>query len=171
VTHPSTDRKTGAFSSEVDTGSREENASKQEIRAPFRFNRNGKGSRREAGFTIIEVLVALALVAVVIVAIGSLMATNVRGVRSFEQHVALMQAARTVMTTGIAPRAELRPGSSSGQIEGYRWTVDVAPLGGEWATDSSDVPWVPGLVRVRVKSPSGAVSDIRTVRLMQRPSE
>jgi hypothetical protein len=34
-----------AFSSEVGTGSREENASKQNTRAPFRFNRNGKGSR------------------------------------------------------------------------------------------------------------------------------
>ncbi|QOZ20301.1 hypothetical protein XI02_38755 [Bradyrhizobium sp. CCBAU 21365] len=33
-----------AFSSEVDTGSREENASKQESRAPFRFHRNGKSS-------------------------------------------------------------------------------------------------------------------------------
>jgi heme oxygenase (biliverdin-IX-beta and delta-forming) len=33
-----------AFSSEVDTDSREENASKQESRAPFRFDRNGKGS-------------------------------------------------------------------------------------------------------------------------------
>ncbi|MTV18854.1 hypothetical protein FDV58_03075 [Bradyrhizobium elkanii] len=30
-----------AFSSEVGTGSREENASKQESRAPFRFDRNG----------------------------------------------------------------------------------------------------------------------------------
>src|SRR6185312_8692715 len=39
---------TGAFSSEVETGSREENASKQESRAPFRFNRNGKGSRSDA---------------------------------------------------------------------------------------------------------------------------
>jgi protein-disulfide isomerase len=42
-----------AFSSEVDTGSRQENASKQKARAPFRFNRDGKGSspgrtRREA---------------------------------------------------------------------------------------------------------------------------
>src|ERR1700728_384727 len=34
-----------AFSSEVDTGSREENASNKEIEPPFRFNRNGKGSR------------------------------------------------------------------------------------------------------------------------------
>jgi CelD/BcsL family acetyltransferase involved in cellulose biosynthesis len=33
-----------AFSSEVETGSRKENASKQKTRAPFRFNRNEKGS-------------------------------------------------------------------------------------------------------------------------------
>jgi general secretion pathway protein I len=130
-----------------------------------------RSGRDEAGFTIIEVLVALALVAVVIVAIGSLMATNVRGVRSFEQHVALTQAARTVMTTQIRPRVELRPGSSSGQIDGYRWAVDVTELGGEWAAGNADVPWVPELVRIRVKSPTGAVSDIRTVRLIQRPSE
>jgi hypothetical protein len=35
-----------AFSSEVETGSRQENASNQESRAPFRFSRNGKGSSR-----------------------------------------------------------------------------------------------------------------------------
>jgi general secretion pathway protein I len=127
--------------------------------------------RQDAGFTIIEVLVALALVAVVIVATGSLMATNMRGARSFEQHVALTQAARTAMVTGIAPRAELRAGTSSGQIDGYRWTVDVAPLRGQWSGPPADAPWLPQLVRVRVKSPSGAVSDIRTVRLMPRPSE
>jgi Family of unknown function (DUF6152) len=34
-----------AFSSEVDTGSREENAPNKEVELPFRFNRNGKGSR------------------------------------------------------------------------------------------------------------------------------
>src|SRR5436309_11143330 len=34
----------GAFSSEVGTGSRQENASNQKSRAPFRFHRNGKGS-------------------------------------------------------------------------------------------------------------------------------
>jgi general secretion pathway protein I len=127
--------------------------------------------RREAGFTIIEVLGALALVAVAIVSIGSLMATNMRGVRSVEQHVTLTQVARAVMTASIPPRAELRPGTSSGRIDGYRWTIDVSPLGGEWAADGADVTWMPELVRVRVTSPTGAISDIRTVRLMQRPSE
>jgi general secretion pathway protein I len=131
--------------------------------------------RRDAGFTIIEVLIALAIVTVSIVAIGSLMATNVRGVRSLEQHVALMQTARTVMTAGLPPRADLHPGTSSGQIDDYRWTVEVTPLGGDWTVPDADIPWAPELVRVRVKSPTGAVSDIRTVRLMQmqkkKPSE
>jgi general secretion pathway protein I len=125
----------------------------------------------EAGFTIIEVLIALALVAVSLVAIGSLMATNARGVRSLEQHVALMQTTRTVMAAAIPPRAELRPGAMSGRTDDYRWTIDVTPLGGGWTVKDADVPWVPELVRVRVRSPSGAISDIRTVRLMQRPSE
>jgi hypothetical protein len=35
---------TRAFSSEVETGSRQENASNQESRAPLRFYRSGKGS-------------------------------------------------------------------------------------------------------------------------------
>jgi general secretion pathway protein I len=130
-----------------------------------------QNDRPDAGFTIIEVLVALALVAVVIGAIGSLMATNIRGVRSFERHVALTQAARTAMTAGIPPRAELRAGTASGLIDGYRWAVDVTPLGGQWSAPPADAPWLPQLVRVRVQSPNGAVSDIRTVRLMPRRSE
>jgi general secretion pathway protein I len=129
--------------------------------------------RRDAGFTIIEVLIALAIVAVSIVAIGSLMATNVRGVMSLEHHVALMQTARTVMTAGLPARADLQPGTLSGQTDDYRWAIDVTPLGGDWAVPDADIPWVPELVRVRVRSPSGAVSDVRTVRLMRmrKPNE
>jgi general secretion pathway protein I len=110
-------------------------------------------------------------VAVSVVAIGSVMATNVRGVRSLEQHVALMQAARTVMTAAIPARAKLGPGALSGQSDDYRWTIDVGPLGRDWAVPGAEMAWVPELVRVRVRSPSGAVSDIRTVRLVHRPAE
>ena len=127
--------------------------------------------RRDAGFTILEVLVALALVAIVIVAVGSVMAGNVRGVRALDRHVALTQAMRTAMATAIPPRDQLVQGTSSGEGDGYRWTVDVSPLGGDWTVPNSDVAWVPELVRLRVRSPRGAVSDIRTVRLMKRPAE
>jgi general secretion pathway protein I len=127
--------------------------------------------RSDAGFTIIEVLIALAIVAVGIVAIGSVMATNVRGVRSLEQHVALMQATRTVMAAGIPARAKLGPGALSGQTDDYRWTIEVGPLGSDWAVPGADVAWVPELVRIRVRSRSGVTSDIRTVRLIHRPAE
>ena len=127
--------------------------------------------RRDAGFTIIEVLVALALVAVVIVAIGSLTAASVRGVRAFERHATLIQATRAAMAWAIPPRDKLQIGRSSGQSDGYRWTVDVTPLGGDWAVPNSRANWEPELVRIRVSAPNGATSDIRTVRLMKRAAE
>jgi hypothetical protein len=45
---------TRAFSSKVDTTLRRENATKQRLRVPFRFNRNGKGSKADASKMIDE---------------------------------------------------------------------------------------------------------------------
>jgi general secretion pathway protein I len=119
-----------------------------------------------AGFTIIEVLIALAVVAVSIVAIGSVMSTNVRGVRSLEQHVTLMQTVRSVMAADIPPRAELGFGTWSGKANDQQWRIDVSPMGEEWSAAGDKVTWVPALVRVQVRSPTGAVMDVRTVRLV-----
>ena len=44
----------GAFSSELDSGSRWENAPKQKTGAPVRFNRNGKGTARRAKWLTVE---------------------------------------------------------------------------------------------------------------------
>lgn len=125
----------------------------------------------EAGFTILEVLIALAVVAVSIVAIGSVMSTNARGVRVLENHVALMQTAQTVLATAIPPRQQLVPGSRSGQLHDFRWQVDVGPVGGDWDPGDADVAWIPELVTIRVRSASGATVDLKTVRLMHRPQQ
>jgi general secretion pathway protein I len=125
----------------------------------------------QAGFTIIEVLIALAVVAVCIVAIGSVMSTNVRGVRSLEQHVALMQTARSTMTSAIPPRAELGPGVLSGQLNDHRWQIDIGPLGGDWVVPDADVAWIPQLVKIHVQSPAGGTFDLQTIRLMHRPRQ
>jgi general secretion pathway protein I len=127
--------------------------------------------RPEAGFTILEVLIALAVVAVSIVAIGSVMSTNTRGVRVLENHVALMQTAQTVLATAIPPRPQLVPGSRSGQLHDFRWQVDVGPVGGDWDPGDADVAWIPQLVTIRVRSASGATVDLKTVRLMHRPQQ
>jgi general secretion pathway protein I len=125
--------------------------------------------RRDAGFTIIEVLIALAVVAVSIVAIGSVMSTNVRGVRSLEQHVTRMQTARAVMISELPGSAELGFGALSGQVNDYQWRIDIGPLGEEWVQPAGDAAWIPALVRVQIQSPSGAVTNLKTVRLIHGP--
>ena len=120
---------------------------------------------------MIEALIALAVVAIAIVAIGQVMSTNARGVRALESHVALVQTAQTVFATAIPERKELAPGSLAGQIRDYRWQVDIGPVGGGWVVGDADVAWLPELVRIRVRSPSGATMDIETVRLMRGPSK
>ena len=123
--------------------------------------------RNDAGFTIIEVLIALAVVAIAVTAIGQVMSTNARGVRALENHVALVQTAQTVFATAIPQRKELAPGSLAGQIRDYRWQVDIGPVGGGWIVDNADVAWIPELVKIRVRSPTGAAIDVETVRLMR----
>lgn len=111
-------------------------------------------------------LIALAIVAVSIVAIGSVMSTNVRGVRSLEQHVTMMQAVRTIAATEVPSREKIGFGTWSGRTNDHQWRIDVTPMGEEWAAAGSDVPWIPALVKIQVRSPSGAVTDLKTVRLV-----
>jgi len=117
-----------------------------------------------AGFTIIEVLVALAVAASSLAAIGSLIASTARGARSLEQRVALLQAARAV-ETGLPGRDRLVPGNLGGEIGGHRWRVNVSPLAAGGAEDSQ---WIPQLVTTRVQSPSGAVIELNTARIRLR---
>ena len=120
-----------------------------------------------SGFTILEVLIALAVVAVSIVAIGSVMSTNVRGVRSIEQHVTSMQAVRAIAATEVPSREKLGFGTWSGRTDDHQWRIDVSPMGEESAATDSDAAWIPALVRIQVRSPSGAVTDLETVRLVR----
>ena len=127
--------------------------------------------RPDAGFTIIEVLIALAIVAVSIVAIGQVMSTNTRGVRSLENHVALVQSAQTVLTTQIPQRSALAPGQLSGRDGATRWQIDIGPVGDDWISDKDDVNWIPELVKLRVRGPAGGMITVETVRLMPKPKQ
>ena len=84
------------------------------------------------GFTLIEVVVALAVVAVTLTAIGAVAATSARGTRSLEQHLTLVETTRIVAAT--LPR---NPQGSldglTGEILGHRWRISLAPFIGSGA--------------------------------------
>jgi general secretion pathway protein I len=124
--------------------------------------------RAVAGFTLIEVVVALALVAVALTAIGSLIATTIRGTRSIDQHLSLAETARAI-EAALPARDELKPGTSTGEMAGYRWRLDVLPFTASFVDPRLPSPWMPQTVVITVQAPGGPVLQINTVRLQRRP--
>jgi general secretion pathway protein H len=122
-----------------------------------------------AGFTIIEALVALAVVAASLAAIGSVIAVSARGRHALEQHVALVQTTR-VIAAGMPKRDELSSEGFAGELAGHRWRIDVVPFSGGPSAEQ-EVAWVPYAILIKVKSPGGAFLELNTVRLRRRPSE
>lgn len=121
---------------------------------------------KDAGFTILEVLIAITIVVTALAAIGLLTAASTRGVRSLEQHVALVEMARSVIASLPSPN-QLSSNEAVGELYGSRWRIGVSPFFGSAPVPES--PWVPVMVSIRVQSPSGAALNLETVRLQRKP--
>jgi general secretion pathway protein I len=119
-----------------------------------------------AGFTLIEVLIALAIVAISLAALGSLMASNRRVATSLDTHLSLVETARGI-ETALPDRAAL-VGNLSGESGDYRWGVFVRPFASNLVDPRVPTPWVPQGVSVRVQSPEGVAIQVDTVRLQKR---
>ncbi|WP_298241972.1 type II secretion system protein [uncultured Bradyrhizobium sp.] len=122
-----------------------------------------------AGFTLIETLIALAIIAVVLGTIGSVVATTAKGTRAIDQRLALAGTAETLLAN-LPVRSLLKPGRRSGELAGSRWRVDVAPMnvpGGDPASDR----FVPLAVNLRLQRADGSAIQITTVKLVPRASQ
>jgi general secretion pathway protein I len=123
------------------------------------------------GFTLIEALVALAIVAAVLGSIGTVIATTVKGTRGIDQRLQLSGTAETLLAA-LPPRSLLKPGRQSGQLGGHRWRIDVSPMK---VAVSNEAPqtgrFVPLAVTMRLQSPGGPAMQVTTVRLVPRVAE
>lgn len=121
-----------------------------------------------SGFTLIEVVVALAVLALVLGAIGAMIGTTVKGARSTAAKLPLLETAQSLLAS-LPERAALRPGTQTGSSGGYRWRMDVAPLGAVEAPDVPGTPkWVPFIVTLRVQGNDGPPVRLDTIRLVPK---
>lgn len=128
-----------------------------------------KSDHATAGFTLIEVLVALAILGVALMSIGSLVAVNAHGTRALEQHLNLVSIARAI-EAGLPDASTSESGPLTGSIEGHRWRVDFHPFTGGLIPKRPSSPWVPETVAITVTAPTGATFRLDTIRL-RRGSE
>jgi general secretion pathway protein I len=132
----------------------------------WKLRRQSKFNPTDAGFTLIEVLVALSILAAAMAAIGSMIATNTRGVRSIEAHLNRLETARTIMTA-LPGRDQLVDGSLTGKIADHSWRVEVLPFALQNGGSQDDVRWVPRTIIVTARSPNGTAMNVSTIRLQR----
>ena len=124
-----------------------------------------------AGFTLIEALVALAIVAAVLGSIGAVIATTAKGTRGIDQRLALSGTAETILAA-LPARALLKPGRQSGETAGHRWRIDVSPMNVAVENDAPQTQrFVPLAVTMRVQAPGGPTLQVTTVRLVPKVAE
>ena len=136
--------------------------------------------RGTAGFTLIEVLVAIAVLAVVLGAIGAVVGNTVRTIRSVDRRLPLLETAQSLIAS-LPTRDALQPGTQSGTSGDFRWRIDAVLLNRNVPDNAAaalssaatgappKVSWVPLAITVRVQGSEGPPVRLDTVRLIPRP--
>jgi len=123
---------------------------------------------RIAGFTLIEALAALAVMGAGLAAIGSLASSSVRADLYTERHLAEIETARKIIA-GMPSREALPVGRLTGALDAHAWRIDSALIGAPAAV--GDALWTPQRIEVSVRSPSGAMLKIDTIRLRRQATK
>jgi general secretion pathway protein I len=151
---------------------------------PIRGSRSRPAAN--AGFTLIEVLVAIAVLAVALAAIGAVVGSTVKGIRSIERRLPLLETAQNMLAS-LPDRNALQLGSQFGSSGNLRWRIDVVPLvvpalsvappntaaanpatSNPATAEPEALKWMPVTVTVRVQGTEGPPLQLDTVRLIPR---
>jgi general secretion pathway protein I len=110
-------------------------------------------------------LVALAVMGAGLAAIGSLASSSLRASLYAERHLAEIETARKIIA-GMPSREALPVGRLSGALDAHDWRINSALIGAPAAV--GDSLWTPQRIEVLVRSPSGAMLKIDTIRLRRQ---
>jgi len=129
--------------------------------------RPGSGRRGERGFTLLETLTALAILALALSSLFGTFSNNLRAVRTSEHYSATLALAQALLVKEAA-RAELRPQAASGRLGGARWSLRISPADALAPPFAKADPWRLYRVAVDVTGPAGRRVHLQTLKLAKR---
>ena len=133
------------------------------LQAPFRSSNSG------SGFTLIEILVAFAILALTLTALLQVFASGLRNVDAADRHLMATMLARSVLED-VGTEIPIIAGERSAEIEqGYRWTVRILPSAAISPVSNSEWIHVPYEVHVEISWKGRPVTTLTTLRLVAEP--
>lgn len=135
---------------------------------PYSFYIWHRKCNHNRGFTLFEVLIALAVTGILLTALAPVFGRNFRETRTVESRLALSAAARSLLEA-LPARNDLSAGLVSGSSGAIRWTLEASPLSqgkGEQPTS-----WIPYKIVLNLKTKDGLGTRIETVRLAKKKTQ
>ncbi len=125
-------------------------------------------ARRQRGMTLLEILVALAIMAISLGMIYRATGSNARSVGDLDRYQYAVQLAQSIMESRDSVYES--GWNESGDSNGYQWQVQSAP----YKTDVPDAPNVPPLHEVHItvhwsEGDKQRAFDLTTLRAQRKP--
>jgi general secretion pathway protein I len=121
------------------------------------------------GFTLVEVLVAFAILALTLVVLLQAFGGGLRAVSASERYLMAAMLARSVLDD-VGAETPIVAGEGSDDIgDGYRWTTRIAPSRTISPVRDGDQLQVPYEVQVEISWNGKPVTTLTTLRLVAQP--
>lgn len=122
------------------------------------------------GFTLIEVLVAFAILALTLAALMQVFAAGLRSSDAVDRHLMATMLARSVLDD-LGAEIPIVAGERSGEIgQGYRWIVRIQPAATIPAIAIADWVQTPYEVQVEVTWNDRPITRLTTLRVVADPT-
>lgn len=135
----------------------------------FRLDRRRR--RQQArGFTLLEVLIAFAILALAMTALMQTFGSGMRGVEASERHLTAALMARSLLDR-VGHDIPLEPGEIKGASGLFAWTVSVRPAASTDRQTSDELTVIPYAVLVTVGWPGSRAITLESYRLAPVPGK
>lgn len=125
----------------------------------------GAPQSSESGFTLVETLVAFAILAVSLAALSQSLSGGLRSVAKAERVIIATSLARSILNR-VGTDLPLAPGRRNGQADGgLAWSAEISPANELIAGGSSGANFTPYRVVIEVKDGGGILIDLETLKL------